>query len=72
MLHKAINIEELKEKLTEIDLSNFNNMKLSNHETILNANEFVDTHISFLERNKGNKTFIGYYNRLVLFYKLIK
>ena len=64
-----MNLQDIKEKLTKIDLSKFDNMKLSNHETILNAKEFVDTHISVLERNKGNRTFIGYYNRLRLFYE---
>ena len=27
--------------------------------------KFIDTHISFLERNSGNKTFKPYYNRLI-------
>jgi len=27
--------------------------------------KFIDTHISFLERNSGNKTFMPYYNRLI-------
>ena len=27
--------------------------------------KFIDTHISFLERNSGNKTFMPYYDRLM-------
>ena len=64
-----MNINEIKTYLSENEI---NIDKLDACTEIKDIKEFIDTHISFLDFNKGNKTFIGYYNRLVLFYKLIK
>ena len=36
--------------------------------TILDAEKFVQNHISFLEANTGNMTFLCYYDRLLEFY----
>lgn len=64
-------LPELKEKLLQIDLPKFDNFKLSKAETVLNVELFVNTHILFLENNKGNIKFKPYYDRLLRFYKLI-
>lgn len=37
--------------------------------TILDTEKFVQNHISFLEANAGNITYICYYNRLLEFYQ---
>jgi len=34
-----------------------------------NSNIFVNSHIDYLTSNPGNKLFIPYYNRLLLFYE---
>lgn len=60
-------INEIKEYLAENDLSKID--KLDECTKINDIQEFIDTHISYLEFNKGNKTFKPYYNRL---YKLIR
>ena len=36
--------------------------------TVLDAKKFVQNHISFLEANAGNITYICYYERLMEFY----
>lgn len=64
-------LPELKEKLLQMDLSNFNNFKLSKAETILNAEQFVHSEIATLEANKGKNTFKPYYDRLLKFYIII-
>lgn len=66
-----MNIVELKERLLQIDLYEFDNFKLDNATTIVNAKRFVDSHIIILEANRGNRTFVPYYNRLLKFYILI-
>lgn len=57
----------LKNKLQKLDLTEYNNFKLD-YITIINARAFVETHISYLEANTGNKTFMPYYNRILEFY----
>ena len=37
--------------------------------TILDAEKFVQNHISFLEANAGNITYLCYYDRLLKFYQ---
>ena len=40
-------------------------IELSKCETIHDCEKFVKSHLSMLENNKGNKTFMPYYDRLV-------
>lgn len=40
-------------------------IKLDTCTTITNCNKFIDNHILTLRGNKGNKTFIPYYLRLL-------
>jgi hypothetical protein len=46
--------------------------KLSECEVIVDVELFVETHISFLRANAGNRLFLPYYLRLDKLYKLIK
>lgn len=39
---------------------------------ISDTKTFIDTHLSILEHNKGNKTFTPYYERLCEFYNKVK
>lgn len=61
-------LHELKEKLNDLELKQYDGMHL-NSGTILNAEKFVQNHISFLEANAGNITYLCYYDRLLEFYQ---
>lgn len=60
-------LHELKEKLNDLELKQYDGMQLDSG-TILDAKKFVQNHISFLEANAGNITFLCYYDRLLEFY----
>jgi|DEB0MinimDraft_6_1074348.scaffolds.fasta_scaffold17157_2 hypothetical protein len=60
-------LAELKEKIYELNLKEFDGMHLGSG-TILDAQKFVQNHITFLESNPNNSTFLLYYNRLFEFY----
>ena len=64
-------LHELKEKLSQLNLKDYDGMHLDSG-TILDAEKFVQNHISFLESNSNNSTFLLYYNRLLEFYKNTK
>ena len=61
-------LHELKDKLNQLNLKDYDGMHLKGG-TILDAEKFVQNHISFLEANAGNSTFLLYYNRLLEFYQ---
>ena len=60
-------LHELKEKLNDLELKQYDGLQLDSG-TILDAEKFVQNHISFLEANAGNITFLCYYDRLLEFY----
>ena len=60
-------LQELKSKLLDLDLEKYNGFHLDNG-TIINARQFVKSHISFLEANTGSMTYICYYERLLEFH----
>ena len=62
---------ELKENLQKLNLKDYDGTHLSSG-TIVDAEKFVSTHISFLETNSGNNTYICYYQRLLQFYNETK
>jgi hypothetical protein len=66
-----VKLHELKEKLNDLELKDYDGMHLRGG-TILDAEKFVQNHISFLESNSNNSTFLLYYNRLLEFYKNTK
>jgi hypothetical protein len=63
-----VKLHELKEKLNDLELKDYDGMQLDSG-TILDAEKFVQNHISFLEANTGNMTFLCYYDRLLKFYR---
>jgi len=63
-----VKLHELKEKLSQLNLKDYDGMHLGSG-TILDAEKFVQNHISFLESNAGNMTFLCYYDRLLEFYQ---
>ena len=60
-------LHELKDKLSQLNLKEYDGMHLRGG-TILDAEKFVQNHISFLEANAGNITYLCYYDRLLEFY----
>jgi len=62
-----VKLHELKEMLSQLNLKDYDGMHLGSG-TILDAKRFVENHISFLESNPNNSTFLLYYNRLFEFY----
>ena len=60
-------LHELKDKLSQLNLKDYDGMHLGSG-TIIDAKRFVENHISFLESNSNNSTFLLYYNRLLEFY----
>lgn len=61
-----MNFIQLKEELSKINLKP---AKISNCEYVNNPELFVKSHVSILEANSGNKTFLPYYKRLLAYYK---
>ena len=57
-----MNINEIKTYLSENEI---NIDKLDACTEIKDIKAFIDTHISFLDFNKWNKTFKPYYDRLI-------
>ena len=64
-------LTELKEKIYQLNLNEYDGMHLGSG-TILDAKRFVENHINFLESNPNNSTFLLYYNRLLEFYQNAK
>jgi hypothetical protein len=63
-----VKLHELKEKLNDLELKQYDGLQLDSG-TILDAEKFVQNHISFLEANAGNITYLCYYDRLLEFYQ---
>ena len=64
-------LTELKEKIYQLNLKEYDGMHLGSG-TIIDAQKFVQNHITFLESNPNNSTFLLYYNRLLEFYQNTK
>jgi hypothetical protein len=64
-------LTELKEKIYQLNLKEYDGMHLGSG-TILDAKRFVENHITFLESNPNNSTFLLYYHRLFEFYQKTK
>jgi hypothetical protein len=62
-----VKLHELKNKLNDLELKQYDGMHLRGG-TVLDAKKFVENHLSFLEANAGNITFLCYYDRLLEFY----
>jgi hypothetical protein len=68
-INMRISVKEMKAYFNSVDLPE--RIELDGSTIIINTRNFVNRHISMLERNTGNKTFFPYYERLVRFYNLI-
>jgi len=63
-------ISEIKDYLQSNEVPT--QLKLNECTFITDTKTFINTHLSTLENNKGNKTFTPYYERLCDFYKKVK
>lgn len=46
-------------------------LQLNGHERIVNIPAFIDSHITALEANSGNRTFLPFYERLMRLYEIL-
>ena len=67
-----MNLTELENAFSKIDLSKYDNTRLDKCTVILDAKKFVDTNISTLKNCSKNKAYLPYWNRLINFYNIIK
>jgi hypothetical protein len=63
-------LDQLEKELKKIELPK--SIKIKSDLNIIDCQKFVDSHLTILKANSGNKRFIPYYNRLLLLYKTIK
>lgn len=63
-------INEIKDYLSKNEIPK--EFQLNDFTYIKDTSVFIDTNLKILERNKGNKNFMPYYDRLCDFYKKIK
>ena len=67
-----MNLTELENAFSKIDLSKYDNTRLDKCTVILDAKKFVDTNISTLKNGSKNRAYLPYWNRLINFYNIIK
>ena len=63
-------LDQLEMELKKIEIPK--SIKIKSDLNIIDCQKFVDSHLTILKANSGNKCFIPYYNRLILFYEKIK
>ena len=63
-------LSEIKEYLEKYEVPT--QLQLNESTFIKDTNKFIETHISYLESNKGQKCFRPYYDRLLMFYNKVK
>jgi hypothetical protein len=63
-------LDQLEIEIKKIEIPK--SIKIKSDLNIIDCQKFIDSHLTILKANPGNKRFIPYYNRLLLFYKTIK
>jgi hypothetical protein len=63
-------LDQLEMELKKIEIPK--SIKIKSDLNIIDCKKFIDSHLTILKANSGNKRFIPYYNRLILFYEKIK
>jgi len=63
-------LDQLEIELRKIEIPK--SIKIKSDLNIIDCQKFVDSHLTILKANSGNKRFIPYYNRLILLYEKIK
>jgi len=63
-------LDQLEMELKKIEIPK--SIKIKSDLNIIDCQKFIDSHLTILKANSGNKRFIPYYNRLILFYEKTK
>jgi hypothetical protein len=63
-------LEEIETYLNSVPLPEYITIQRGEH--ITDVRKFVDSHISTLRANSGNRTFLPYYNRLLALVKILQ
>jgi hypothetical protein len=63
-------LDEIEAYLKDAELPEY--IQLSNAERITDVRKFVNSHISTLRANSGNRTFLPHYNRLLALVKILQ
>ena len=63
-------LEQIEAYLNSVTLPEYITVK--DGEKIMDVRKFVDSHISTLRANSGNRTFLPYYNRLLALVKILE
>ena len=63
-------LEQIEDYLNSVTLPEYITIKQG--EKIVDVKGFVDSHISALKANSGNRTFLPYYNRLLALVKILE
>lgn len=63
-------LEQLEKELSKFEIPD--KLIVKKDLNIIDCTKFLDSHLTILKANSGNKRFIPYYNRLILFYEKLK
>lgn len=63
-------LEQLEKELSKFEIPD--KLIVKKDFNIIDCKKFLDSHLTILKANSGNKRFIPYYNRLILFYEKLK
>ena len=67
-----MNLTELENAFSKIDLSKYDNTRLDKCTVIFNAKKFVEVNLLTLKNGSKNRAYLPYWNRLINFYNIIK
>ena len=70
-MDKPKNFKELKKRLQPF-MSMDNQVRLNNESMITNVGKMIDSHVRILEANSGNRTYMPYYDRLIMVLTLLE
>ena len=70
-MDKPKNFKELKKRLQPF-VNMDNQIRLNQETTITNVSLMINSHVKMLEANPGNRTFMPYYDRLVMLLTILE
>ena len=70
-MDKPKNFKELKKRLQPF-VNMDNQIRLNQETTITNVSVMINSHVKMLEANPGNRTFMPYYDRLVVLLTILE
>ncbi len=68
---ERIPLSEVKKRLAPF--RNYDDkIKISPEAKVVNVSQMIESHVSILEANSGNKTYLPYYERLLMLLKVLE